>query len=222
MKFASSPSFFNCESNNENTALLKEIQMNQFPMVGRLVNYGLLTCMCLASMLHHWEWICTLNVNHVIRNVSTVFCSSETLQMLKQSVQVTYPWNDEQHTFCGIPPHVALLQQLTMVKESQQELKDAFISKVKQALEDYGVNGGHMTERQLRHILEEFQQDLTVSLRRDFPQNRIDTSDNALDGEDTYRLHIYGGRMHRVPSDWRFPRCGVFDLWHQWWIGDSI
>jgi hypothetical protein len=26
--------------------------------------------------------------------------------------------------------------------------------------------------------------------------------------------------MHRVPESWEFPRCGVRDLWRQWWIGD--
>jgi hypothetical protein len=26
---------------------------------------------------------------------------------------------------------------------------------------------------------------------------------------------------HRVPEDWDFPRCGIRDLWRQWWIGDT-
>ncbi|KAG7343378.1 hypothetical protein IV203_016157 [Nitzschia inconspicua] len=33
---------------------------------------------------------------------------------------------------------------------------------------------------------------------------------------------MYGGGFHRVPADWRFPRCGVQDLWRQWWIGDTV
>ena len=37
-----------------------------------------------------------------------------------------------------------------------------------------------------------------------------------------YKLHTYGGRMHRVPRDWRTPRCNVFLLWRQWWIGDNL
>jgi hypothetical protein len=32
---------------------------------------------------------------------------------------------------------------------------------------------------------------------------------------------MYGGKLHRVPEDWRFPRCGIRDLWRQWWIGDT-
>ncbi|KAG7340294.1 hypothetical protein IV203_015748 [Nitzschia inconspicua] len=37
-----------------------------------------------------------------------------------------------------------------------------------------------------------------------------------------YTLHMYGGGFHRVSADWRFPRCGVQDLWRQWWIGDTV
>ncbi|KAG7348762.1 hypothetical protein IV203_011359 [Nitzschia inconspicua] len=33
---------------------------------------------------------------------------------------------------------------------------------------------------------------------------------------------MHGGGFHRVPADWRFPRCGVQDLWRQWWIGDTV
>jgi hypothetical protein len=32
--------------------------------------------------------------------------------------------------------------------------------------------------------------------------------------------HYYLGSYHRVPKEWDFPRCGVRDLWRQWWIGD--
>ena len=37
-----------------------------------------------------------------------------------------------------------------------------------------------------------------------------------------YQPHYYGGSWKRVPKDWRWPKCGVFDLWRQWWIGDNV
>jgi hypothetical protein len=37
-----------------------------------------------------------------------------------------------------------------------------------------------------------------------------------------FQLHMYGGKFHRVPEDWRFPRCGIRDLWRQWHIGDTV
>jgi hypothetical protein len=36
-----------------------------------------------------------------------------------------------------------------------------------------------------------------------------------------YKWHMYKGTFHRVPSTWRFPRCGLQSLWRQWWIGDQ-
>lgn len=66
-----------------------------------------------------------------------------------------------------------------------------------------------------------------------FVPNGVNNSSNAepelfinplLEGVDTttlgYQVHIYDGAMHRVPVDWRIPRCNVRDLWKQWWIGD--
>jgi hypothetical protein len=45
---------------------------------------------------------------------------------------------------------------------------------------------------------------------------------NRVEDGRTYTWHYYGGSYKRVPEDWRFPRCGVSDLWRQWWIGDSV
>ena len=36
-----------------------------------------------------------------------------------------------------------------------------------------------------------------------------------------YKPHYYGGMFHCVPEYWRIPRCGVKDLWKQWWIGNT-
>ena len=44
----------------------------------------------------------------------------------------------------------------------------------------------------------------------------------CIEQGDGYILHFYRGKYKWVPEDWRFPRCGVFDLWQQWWIGDQI
>ena len=35
-------------------------------------------------------------------------------------------------------------------------------------------------------------------------------------------MHVCGGVKHWVPADWCFPRCGVLDLWRQWWIGNTV
>jgi hypothetical protein len=37
--------------------------------------------------------------------------------------------------------------------------------------------------------------------------------DNRLEAGRRYNVHYYGGKIHRLPKDWQYPRCGMFDLW---------
>lgn len=134
---------------------------------------------------------------------------------------VTHPWNDDRHAFTGIPPHIAVLQELTLVKVQQRELIDTFVTKVKQAIDESGVGGGVLSEARLRAIFDDFATTLVVRL------NRLEGGPGVVlvervETNQGYRWHMFGGRFHRVPADWRFPRIGVFDLWQQWWIGDMV
>jgi len=76
----------------------------------------------------------------------------------------------------------------------------------------------------LHHILDQFWNKLTRDLegfRRGEQGGAIQDVANHID-RDGYMLHSYAGGFKCVPADWRFPRCGVFDLWQQWWIGDLV
>ena len=60
-------------------------------------------------------------------------------------VAVSHPWSDDyHHTFTGIPPHVATLQELTVVKNEQQWLIEGFVDKVKTAIDELGTSGGEL------------------------------------------------------------------------------
>ena len=62
-------------------------------------------------------------------------------------VAVSHPWSDDFHyTFTGIPPHVATLQELTVVKNEQQWLIEGFVDNVKTAIDESGIGGGAMME----------------------------------------------------------------------------
>ena len=49
----------------------------------------------------------------------------------------------------GVPPHVAVLQELHSLKVKQQSLIDNFISKVKTAIEACDPAGGTSSEQRL-------------------------------------------------------------------------
>jgi hypothetical protein len=198
---------------------------SQFPMLNRLTAFRRILLMCLASVCHHRPFVLDLVPNHVVRLTSSIHRSADAMQRFDDEAEVvvvTHPWNDDRHVFTGIPPHVAVLQDLNLVKVQQRELIDTFVVKVKQAIDESGVGGGVLSEARLRAIFDDFATTLEVRLNRLeggggnlAPAERVETNTG-------YRWHMYGGRFHRVPSDWRFPRVGVLDLWKQWWIGDSV
>ena len=49
----------------------------------------------------------------------------------------------------GVPPHVAVLQELQSLKVKQQSLIGTFISKVKTAIEECDLASGTLSEQRL-------------------------------------------------------------------------
>jgi hypothetical protein len=202
---------------------IEEGRLLQFPMVGLVVGFEKITRMCLATLLFHHRWLVDmLMVNHVVQMTSYLH-RSEDLQAKKEFVCISYPWNDSSHVFSGIPPHVSVLQELAVIKDKQQRLIGEFVEEVTKVLSRYAADGGRLTEDHLRTVLAEFQNNFLQQLNNNNTTNSdsvIPTINNAEAGK-VYAVHYYNGGIHRIPVDWRFPRCGVFDLWRHWWIGDD-
>jgi hypothetical protein len=219
--FAVSP----CHFTVEDLPWIEESRLLQFPMVGLVVGFEKITRMCLACLLYHYPWLKdTLNVNHVFAQTSYLHRCSE-LQTMVEYVHVTYPWNDICHVFTGIPPHISVLQELSVIKSKQERLIGEFVEEVSVVIGRLGSDGGRMTEDNLRNILTEFQrtfmQQINNGNNNATPLEPAGTTINRSETGRTYELHYFGGEIHRLPRDWLWPRCGVFDLWRQWWIGDS-
>ena len=88
--------------------------------------------MCFASMVKHCQFIVEcFNANHVVLASGQLFRDKEILHQLDNNpncVVVTYPWSSNGGSFMGVPPHVAVLQELHSLKVKQQTLIDNFIS----------------------------------------------------------------------------------------------
>ena len=141
-------------------------------------------------------------------------------------VCVMYPWNDRfGNSYTGIPPHIAVLQELACIRKEQKTLVDSFVDKVKQAIDESGLSGSGVTEQRLQTMFESFAIDLRTQLDsvtatvmgNGGPQQR-----ERVETGRGYQWHHYDGQIHRVPKSWRFPRCGVLDAWRQWWVGDTV
>jgi hypothetical protein len=123
---------------------------------------------------------------------------------------------------------VSILQQLEPIKEKQGRLIGEFVEEVSNVMGRFNIDGGQLSEEKLRNILNDFQLNFqqhlnnNSSLRIDDDNNIITESEvNAVETGRLYSVHYWGGGIHRLPQNWRFPRVGVFDMWRQWLIGDS-
>ena len=204
----------------------KRAALEQFLMMGRLEHFSNLNAMCMASLFHHRVLLLTFMPNHVARLSVAFLRDAHTLALLDSNTVtvVTYPWNDQVHAFTGIPPHVAMMQQLTGVERLQKALIEEFIPKVKQAIDESGLTGIGVTEERLRTMFQALAVQLETRMDA-FVQGQGATRGPATERIETgrgYTLHYYGGQFHRVPGDWRFPRVGLLDIWRLWWIGDTV
>ena len=112
-----------------------------------------LKLMCLASMVKHHQFIVEcFNANHIVLASGQRFQEKEILHQLDNNpdcVVVTYPWSSNGGSFTGVPPHVAVLQELHSLKVKQQSQIDNFISKVKTVIEECDLASGSLSEQRL-------------------------------------------------------------------------
>jgi hypothetical protein len=87
----------------------------QFPMLSMVNGWERITTMCLASLLHHHGWLSNkLQVNHCFL-VSSHIHGTRDLLAKSEIVQISYPWEDMEHVYVGVPPHLAILHEIQLV-----------------------------------------------------------------------------------------------------------
>ncbi|KAL7574763.1 hypothetical protein ACA910_017326 [Epithemia clementina (nom. ined.)] len=141
------------------------------------------------------------------------------------------PWEEQEHHFSGIPPHLTALHELREVKMEQRALVDKFIDRMKGVLDERGIEGGNLTVAQLQAVIgdggREIRERFDELEGRALPQqqqhqNNVEQEQALPINNNNYTAHYHHGQFSRVPSEWRFPRIGVLDCWRHWWIGDSV
>ena len=205
----------------------KAYSAQQLPMFDDIPQLLCLKLMCLASMVNHRQFIVEqFNANHVVMASGQLFQDKAVLHQLDNNpncVVVTYPWSSNGGSFMGVPPDVAVLQELQSLKVKQQSLIDNFISKVKTAIEECDLPGGSLSEQRLRQIFDGFSAEIHEQLLHVGEDTENTEADDAqrIETGQGYCWHYFDGHFHHVPKDWRFPHIGVLDTWKQWWIGVS-
>ena len=100
-----------------------------------------------------------------------------------------------------------MMQQLTLLQTNQTNLIDNFVSRVKVALAEFGIDSEWLTIENLNQILDQFQNDVSNELqgfRGGSNQGGVGDPSVADPEEDeplTFCVHVYVGKMSRVPAD---------------------
>ncbi|KAL7578168.1 hypothetical protein ACA910_012605 [Epithemia clementina (nom. ined.)] len=141
------------------------------------------------------------------------------------------PWEDRDHNFSGIPPHLTYLHELMEVKTEQHALVDKFIDKMKVVLDERGIEGGNLTVAQLQATIGDgvraIREWLDELEGRPLAQGQHNQENLHLQqalpiNNNNSTPHFHNGQFSRVPLDWRFPQIGMLDCWRHWWIGDNV
>jgi hypothetical protein len=154
---AASPPFFEFENQYEDDYLNQTCAL-QFGQLYDVFGFGKLLRMCVASLVYHHEWFDShLYNNHVLFQTSTILRNQTFVNRMSSLVKVTYPWNDMAHSFSGVPPHTSLLQELQTIKVDQRDLINNFVTRVKTALEGFGLDADRISmEQRIKNLLTDF------------------------------------------------------------------
>jgi hypothetical protein len=242
-EFASSPAFFHAEADEET---LKGAIRDVFPHFYNTEGMERILNRCLASLLHHSDYVLKLPAHHIARSIP-LFRQRVLSNQLKTHVKVVYSWETTE-TLSGIPPHIKSLVDIGTIKEQQGLIVERVYTRVMEGLQAYfeerAIGGGQLTEGRIRSMIKDSMADQFSALIKDLDtrfsstcnkqqstneESTIELTDATQDARERaaareveqYPLRVRNGMLSRVPENFEFPKAGVYDLWVKWNIGDT-
>jgi hypothetical protein len=217
-------------------ARLQTITEAIYPALSNTGLCGAMTQFALASLVFHRNEIERWPGDHYIRMNCQLFRSAELLAELTPAVRVRYPWDagtvdDPPPIGTGIPPHVAILQELRTIGETSNRFIADFSARVHTILDERAVEVGGMSAQALALAI----RDGTSDIRNQMEAMALGAGlglGGAPPGQGgpvvppqarhRWRLHVCGGAFHVLPQQWRFPSCTPLQAWTQWLLGDTV
>jgi hypothetical protein len=206
-----------------------------YPALNNTGLRGAVTQFALASLIFHRSTVESWPVDHYVRMNCQLFRSAELLAEVTPTVRVRYPWDvgtvdDPPQIGTGIPPHVAIMQELRTMAESSKRFVDNFSQTVHQILDERAVEVGGMSgpalARAIRDGTREIRENMSrLALRAGVPLGGPAPGQGPVvppQARHRWQLHVYGGVFHVLPQQWRFPSCTPLQLWVQWLLGDTV
>ena len=241
-EFATSPPFFDAETEDE---MVKSAIAEVFPHFNNMEGWDRILNRCLASLLHHRDYVLSLSDHHVARSIP-LYRQSTISNNLKPHVKVVRSWETSE-AMTGIPPHIKSLLDISQIQEQMGLIVEKVYSRVMEGMKSYfeerSIGGGELTEGRIRGMISDSLDAQFSNLKKDLDarfaaslkpatNSTTNNTNTAIDLTDArelaeatevekYPLRLRNGMLSRVPSNFEFPKAGVYDVWVKWNIGDT-
>ncbi|MGH8399103.1 MAG: hypothetical protein ACRETA_12800 [Gammaproteobacteria bacterium] len=191
----------------------------------------------LASICYHEQWLRSMLPAHHPLFASYLFASG-CVSSLKEFVLAGRSRciiTGMQAT--GIPPHLAMSNELTDVVKQTQVLREELLAKctelpselVSVMLSKFTVNGAIPVTADdlkalLNNVLTQMRAEMRAELREALPAATHaaaspQPTDPLGDPDPVFLKWTWGGKFHMVPEGWRFPSTDVKATWNLWHFG---
>ena len=185
----------------------------------------------LASICYHEQWLrSTLPAHHPL--FATYLFASGCMSSLKEFVIAGRSRCSITGMLAtGIPPHLAMSNELTDVVKQTQVLREELLAKctelpselVNVMLSRFIVNGAiPVTMDDIKALLNNVLTQMRAEIRDALPAaTHTPASPESTDplADPRFQLWMWRGKMHMVPEGWRFPSTDVKATWNLWHFG---
>jgi hypothetical protein len=217
---------------------------DNFPCFSEIDGLSRMLVMFLASLTHHRAVVGEFPPSHIARTIP-LFRDGRNLIPAIEKTTIRYAWEGT-HTATGVPPHIKQLIELEVLRSQSNTLVTDVTKSLMDSMQEYFEQqeiGQDITIGRVRGMIEAATQQNVSNLVGKFndgldkltkafeqsqqPTNRgaTGTADNTLPANRQPRnvmaMGAVGGRIQRLPSSWRFPHGGPYQLWTVYNIGDS-
>lgn len=180
-----------------------------FPMLYRFVDLRAVLVNCLASAMHHKDWLRAYltRENHTIL-MSPLFSSSW------RFATSTLPGPN--HVATGVPPHVVILASLRDFGQTVESLPENLVARIRQVLEDAGALAGNITREHLASTLQSILESCGC-----FRPVQSSIEEEKEEGT-PFMSFMRDGAFFNTPQNFRMPAVDVLTAWSLWWRGNPV
>jgi hypothetical protein len=171
----------------------------------------------LASVVYHREFLhCILPKNHRLF-VAPLFTDPGLMDRFSSKILTGMTSPHMRAT--GLPPHTLIIQRLTGVKISMDNLPPALVTQLEAVLERNGAAAANLTPQGVYSNVREAVAQAIREFGPNFNQKALPPPPIPLPN---YTYHMWGGKMHRLPAGFKLPDVPVATAFRLWYQGNPV